>query len=263
MDLLIDSDCLVYMFAHRNQEKIAFQVNGDGEKIVTLMANLDRAIANLNDFVADLQAKLGGGRIFMALSDTGPDSNFRKRINPSYKGNRAAVERPLLYSDLRTYILARRDWRPLVKPGLEGDDVLGVWASMPNDGESIICSIDKDMLTIPGLHYNWDHPGEGVITVTPSEAQRYFYTQVLTGDSTDGYKGLPGCGPVSAGRIMEPFDDELSWDEVAVWDTIVAAYAKKGLTENDAILQARMARILIDSAGAQILWTPPKETDSE
>ena len=81
----------------------------------------------------------------------------------------------------------------------------------------------------------------------------WFYTQVLTGDSTDNYPGCPGIGPKKAADIL---NKELSWTSV------VNAYLKAGLTEEDALLQARMARILQASdwnskQQEPILWTPP------
>ena len=65
--------------------------------------------------------------------------------------------------------------------------------------------------------------------------------QVLTGDATDGYPGLPGLGPVGAEKVLLGRD---LLDELKCWEAIVAAYVKKGLTEADALVQARMARIL-------------------
>ena len=48
----------------------------------------------------------------------------------------------------------------------------------PND---VIVSEDKDMLTIPGLHLR----GGELIEVTKYAADHAFFTQVLSGDTTD------------------------------------------------------------------------------
>ena len=69
----------------------------------------------------------------------------------------------------------------------------------------------------------------------------------------DNYPGCPGIGPVRAKRILADADDP--------WAAVVQAYEKKGLGEEDALLQARLARILQEDTWDQenkepILWTP-------
>ena len=74
--------------------------------------------------------------------------------------------------------------------------------------------------------------------------------QTLIGDIADGYKGCPGIGAVKAKKLL---------DEAPVWATVKDAYEKAGLTEEDALQQARMARILRSSDypdGQVKLWSP-------
>ena len=101
------------------------------------------------------------------------------------------------------------------------------------------CSIDKDMRTVPGLHFRMCRAGEEVVEVSEEEADHTHLMQTLTGDRTDGYPGCPGVGPVSAARILSA---EFAPGETP-WDAVVAAYEKKGLTEADALMNARVARI--------------------
>jgi DNA polymerase-1 len=73
------------------------------------------------------------------------------------------------------------------------------------------------------------------------------------GDATDGYGGCPGIGPKTAEKLLDKHG--------AVWKTVVDAYLKAGLTEEDAIMNARMARILRaedwDFENNEVkLWTP-------
>ncbi len=74
-----------------------------------------------------------------------------------------------------------------------------------------------------------------VVDISEDEADRNWLLQTLTGDTTDGYKGLPKCGPVSANKIL---------DNDCTWSGVVAAYTKAGLTEKEALQQAQVARIL-------------------
>ncbi len=89
------------------------------------------------------------------------------------------------------------------KPTLEGTTC---WASSPRTpkgpkGEKIIVSLDKDMKTIPGFHYNQKHPELGIFEVTPKEADEWHLIQTLAGDQTDGYAGCPGIGMEKASRL--------------------------------------------------------------
>jgi DNA polymerase-1 len=134
-------------------------------------------------------------------------------------------------------------------PDIEGDDVLGV---LYEEGD-VIASIDKDMLTLPGLHLR---DGE-VLEVSRLEADRNFYGQVLTGDTSDNYPGCPGYGPVTAEKALAGCTTE-----VQMWAEVLKAYEKKGFGEAYAITQARCARIL--RAGeydmetrTPLLWSPP------
>jgi 5'-3' exonuclease len=76
----------------------------------------------------------------------------------------------------------------------------------------------------------------------------------MSGDQTDGYSGIPGVGVKRAAALLDK--------EGCTWDTVVKAYKAKGLSEDDALLNARLAKILhnehYDSERKQILyWTPP------
>ena len=69
--------------------------------------------------------------------------------------------------------------------GQEADDALSIAACTLGHG---IATIDKDLDGCPGWHYNWAK--ENIYYVTEVEANRFFYTQMLTGDSTDNIPGL-------------------------------------------------------------------------
>jgi DNA polymerase-1 len=128
--------------------------------------------------------------------------------------------------------------------------------------QRIIISQDKDMQTIPAQVWR---KGD-LVHVSEDEADTYHMFQTLTGDITDGYKGCPGVGKVKAEKLLTvtdkhgPIDPEtthVQW----MWEQVVGAYVKAGLTEEDALRQARLARILRwsdwDNEKKQpILWSP-------
>ena len=130
---------------------------------------------------------------------------------------------------------------------LEADDAMGIYATQ-HPG-NIIVSPDKDMKQIPGKLYNL----EDTITITPEEGAKWHLIQTLAGDQTDGYSGVPGIGVKRAETLFNK--------EGYSWATVVKAFTDKGLTEEDALLNARLARILTieDYETEQQepkLWTP-------
>jgi DNA polymerase-1 len=140
---------------------------------------------------------------------------------------------------------------------VEADDLLGIYSDM-FDGV-VIASGDKDLKQIPG-HHVW--LGKGLTYIEEDDAQRFFYSQVLAGDSADGIPGCPTIGEKTAEPIIRALDIS---DPVGCWETIVSCYAKKGkVAEPDsaALLQARLVRILrggdYDFTTHTVkLWTPP------
>ena len=130
---------------------------------------------------------------------------------------------------------------------LEADDAMGIYATQ-HPG-NIIVSPDKDMKQIPGKLYNL----EDTITITPEEGAKWHLIQTLAGDQTDGYSGVPGIGVKRAETLFNK--------EGYNWATVVKAFTDKGLTEEDALLNARLARILtIEDYDTEQqepkLWTP-------
>ncbi len=270
--LLIDADIIVYRAACAVETKTDW---GDGE--VTYDANYSMGVAYLEDHIDDLVVKFPGADMVFCFSSK---NNFRNHIYPSYKHNRKDSHRPLLLKKLREYIEERyacESWKYL-----EADDVLGIMATTPDgedgiEGERIIVTIDKDLYQIPVDVYNF-------VTDETSYADerdgfRLHMMQTLTGDSVDGYPGCPGVGQKGAVDIlnsphkMESYEHtfvrgrregatEIRWrqgDPCTIWEAIVSRFEQKGLTEEDALIQARLAKILQydDYPNKQIkLWEP-------
>lgn len=187
--------------------------------------------------------------------------NYRNDVLPSYKGNRKDTRKPLILKPLKDWMI--EEYKAVLREPFEADDLMGIRGSDGND--TIIVSEDKDLKTIPCKFYNPAHPEEGVLTISEADADFFFFTQVLTGDTVDNYKGCPSIGPVKAKVILEKASlnsPDLHSRNVSIWQAIVATYIKAGLTEDDAITQARCARILrhedLDLKGNIILWTPPE-----
>lgn len=118
-------------------------------------------------------------------------------------------------------------------PNIEADDAIGILATEDPDNR-VAVSADKDFGTLPITWYN--HQKDVLRIVSSEEANHFHLMQSLMGDPTDGFTGLRGCGPRTAEKLLEK--------NGATWGTVVEAYKAKGQTAEDALLTARLARIL-------------------
>lgn len=249
--LLIDGDIIAYKHASASEVPIEWT-----EDLWTLHAHADLAKRAVDSEIASLQEATGADSVVVALSDK---ANFRKALYPEYKATRAKNRKPILLAALRDYLLNSFD--AYVRPGLEADDVLGILAThntLVRATRKIIVSIDKDFKAVPCTLWNNRSSVEDIRTITPAEADRNHLLQTITGDASDNYPGCPGIGPKRAEDIVTK---ALASDDP--WEVIVSVFVKAGLTADDALLQARLARILradeYDFTAKQpVLWTPDK-----
>lgn len=243
--LLIDGDILAFRAAASHQSSLNFD---DAEPpVITIDEKGARKF--IDDELDWLVAKLKADSFLICLSDD--FDNFRKQVWPGYKGHRTG-ERPQDLYPIKDWMMERRN--AVREPSLEADDLMGILATRPYPTKQIIVSQDKDMRTVPGYLFRPEDPKAKVLKITPQEAARYHLYQTLIGDSTDGYKGCPGIGPVKAEKILGDLEG------VAAWEAVVETYAARGLREADALQQARLAFILHGSHyedNRVRLWTPP------
>lgn len=238
--LLIDADIPIYEIASRCETSIPWPYDEHGSVLWTRTANLEEAQSRTEDVFHQYMERLDASDFIAAVTIGG--HNWRKDVYPEYKAHRAVGIKPMLVPVLREWIASLPYGRNVVP--LEGDDVLGILATKPKKTgahETVIVSSDKDMKTIPGLHYD---PGKDIeFEVTVEQANAFHLAQALAGDRTDGYPGCPGLGMVRAEKMI---GDEVRTEDIPkVWaEVIVPAYEKAGLDEEFALTQARCARIL-------------------
>jgi DNA polymerase-1 len=244
--LLIDGDILAYRIASRNE----YSFFDDELEEIVFLCNQRDARSQVDDELKFLTKKLKADIIRIFLSDK---DNFRKEVLPSYKENRKGQRKPAGLGDIRRYL--EKEHKAEKWTNLEADDVIGILATESSKDRRIMVSIDKDFESVPGWLFNPDKDSEPR-RIRLENANHKFYTQTLTGDAVDGYKGVPGLGPKKVEKI-------LSWasTEEEYWPLVLEQYIKAGLTEEDALVQARCARILrtedYDYENKQpILWNP-------
>jgi DNA polymerase-1 len=124
---------------------------------------------------------------------------------------------------------------------------MGVYATSNDD--CVICSPDKDMKQIPGQLFDM----KDSFTIDAVSGWQWFLIQTLAGDQTDGYAGAPGYGVKTSSKFFS--------ENGYTWDSVVSAFAKKDMTEADALRNAQLAKILTAedydfTTDRPILWTP-------
>ena len=220
MKLLIDADFIVYKACAAAETEIDW-----GDDTILVTSNFSDAYSATKRELNKLENKFGSlSTLILFFSDS---VNFRKKILPEYKGHRNR-KKPCGYK--RVINALRKEYKVILKPTLEADDSMGIYATKYPD--NMIVSPDKDMRQIPGKLYNFDE----TFTVTPEEGAKGHLIQTLAGDQTDGYGGVPGIGVKRAVSLFE--------DKGYSWKTVVNAFAEKDLPETEALINARLARIL-------------------
>jgi len=255
MKLLIDGDILLYKIGMVYDKPIQF---GDDAPIYR---DIQEAKDAYTLFISTLMSTLKADRMTLFFT-TG--KSWRYDVFPKYKGNRPP--KPEIINTLKAWALVHYAEDVHCYQSYEADDLLGLHQDIL--GNTILCSSDKDLLQIPGKHYDWKRDcyqvedgtfiDNRLFTVSPEEAEKFFWTQVLTGDPTDGYQGLPGVGPAKAKGILEGCESPEDY-----WAAIVIAYLRHGYTIQDARQQAQLAYILHPWDTYEYRWQPPFDIEND
>ena len=220
MKILCDADFIVYKACAAAETEVDW-----GDDTILVTSNFSDAYGATKRELNKLENKFGTlSTLILFFTDS---INFRKQILPEYKGHRNR-KKPCGYK--RVINALRKEYKVIIKPTLEADDTMGIYATKyPGN---IIASPDKDMRQIPGKLYNFDE----TFTIDKAEGARWHLIQTLAGDQTDGYGGVPGIGVKRAETLFK--------DKGYSWKTVVSAFKEKNLTEEDALVNARLAKIL-------------------
>lgn len=197
-------------------------------------------------------------------------TNFRTEIAKYRPYKQRAGNKPWHFNNITAYMKCKYDVR--IQEGLEADDLMSIeQTSRPED--TIICSRDKDLRTVPGNYFSWElgnQPQFGPIRITElgtldlsacrkklkGTGNLFFYAQCLTGDSVDTVPGLPKTGPVKAFEILSG-----SQSIKEAFDRVLEAYRAHygGLGDDCLLEQGRllwMTRYLHPD-GSPVLWEFP------
>ena len=237
--LLIDSDFLAYKAAQACEIGIDF-----GEDVIIAQSQFSEVLKVFHNELNKVTKAMMEDNFILYFSST---ENFRKKIYPDYKGHRMK-RKPLGYKRLVNYCRENHNFKLI--EGLEADDTIGIEATRFADPNNIIVSPDKDMRQIPSALWNLT---DDVVEITKDDGDRWHLIQSLSGDPTDGYSGCPGIGVKRATELLDKNENK--------WEAVCKAYRDRGLSDDDALLNARLAKILQKEdfdydRNQPILWTP-------
>lgn len=226
IEALIDADLVAF--------RCAATCEGDDTDEVVL--------SRCNDLVERILDRVDATDYTLYLTGS---NNFRKEINPEYKANRKDKPRPKWLETCREFLV--KEWNAKVTDGIEADDALGI----AQREDTFLCSLDKDLLQIPGMHYNWVKDEE--YYVSERDGLRNFWTQTIVGDVADNVFGIYGLGPVKAKKLLDQVQgttlEELDED---YYKLVSEAYDDV----NRLHMNAKCLWILRTEGG---VWVPPAE----
>ena len=267
MRLLIDGDIIAYRVAWATQMKLVDYlesgrvlrtelVKGSSipeplvgqEAIVYLQVEewevvaetVDRTIANIQ-YGVEKRHKVSGKDIYL----TDSRGNYRKQICPDYKANRKGTGKPVMLNQIMKYL--RNSYGAEISRGQEADDAMGI----AQTNKTIIVTTDKDLNMVPGLHYNYVK--DDLFYVSPEEGRRFFWKQVLTGDTTDNIQGIPKVGPKRAEDVVRDCKNEKEYC-LAVFNRYLEYYNEPEKAKDELIKTARLINIRQKEGE---IWEPP------
>lgn len=191
---LIDGDIVLYRSA----------ASCEPTKTKPIREPLDVAIQRCDELLYRILEQTGSDQYKIFISGS---ENFRKTIDPTYKANRP-LEKPEHFHGVRNFLIS--EWGAEITGGYEADDAIGIASQTLED--TVICSIDKDFLQLPGKHFNFVK--NEFLDVSYEEAEFNFWCQMLIGDTSDNVVGIEGIGKKKAPRRLEGLTPDEMFDVV-------------------------------------------------
>jgi len=271
MKALIDGDVILYGCGFAAQNKIYTVTEPDGtqhdfqykKEALAFIGDdyplelsdrievepLGNAIHNINTKLNSIMEATRANTFVLYL--TGP-GNFRDELVSDYKANRDPDHKPVHYKAMKAFMVEHLD--AVIVEGQEADDAMAI-EQVNSFEDTIICTIDKDLMMVPGNHYNFNT--KKLFTVSEREGEVFFYKQILTGDKgTDNIAGLYHLTNRKATKkILKPLDGIT--DEQEMWEYVKGLFVD--IPEETIITNARLLWMRREEGQ---MWLPPDRRDT-
>lgn len=191
------------------QQWLSEQVYNEG------LNRCENEILKILDYLDELSgSKVEGSELFITTCER----SFRKNLSKTYKANRKRNEYVWLLREHYRFNGAK------YSNTLEADDLISIRANALGVGNYIVVSPDKDLRQIGGHYWSYysvkskDFHGDYILNeygfheteykqkeiefIPKEEAERMFWKQMLTGDTSDNIQGLKGVGDKTAEKIL-------------------------------------------------------------
>jgi DNA polymerase I len=179
--VLIDADSLMYFSSYGSEEDQNLSETKLSEKIYDIL-NIVEQNYNVVKWHVFVKGK----------------NNFRYKIYPEYKKRRP--EKHPIIDVLNQYLVD--EFGAIESHNAESDDYVYSYSQLPEyQGRVVMCSVDKDLRQIPGIHY--DYQKNKFITVDNETAKYNLAVQMIMGDAADCIPGLRGYGPKKAENLIK------------------------------------------------------------
>lgn len=193
---LIDADSLVYINVHCKKllSNDNVEIIDDWGKAVREVKTLQQCKDSVDNMIKNILLTTEATHYLLFLT---VGKNFRYDIYPEYKANRKYGDKPAHFDAIKEYLIT--NYKAVYDGYLEADDLCMIYLKELQG--SFMCAIDKDMLKTTGTHYNYAK--NQWVTVTQEEANCNFWTSMITGDTVDNIKGIPGKGIKYAEQLLQ------------------------------------------------------------
>jgi hypothetical protein len=233
--------------AHFDADFLAYQVSYEKEDDPKTVSDMQE---NAKVVVEKMMQMAGAEYCMMHLTPSLSDKGGRYdyAMLKEYQGNRKDKPKPRHLTTMRDWLAHHYNGQQYMH--CEADDGMAVaqYAAIAEGQieKSIIVTLDKDLRMVPGYHLDWrtgtirKYDGFGQcqmetretatgnkVTELKGHGTKWFWAQMLTGDTADNTQGLPGvtpaiynkllgaktdkvkpCGPVTAIAILDKLKDD-------------------------------------------------------
>tara|TARA_R110002167_G_scaffold117335_4_gene293273 strand:- start:27 stop:818 length:792 start_codon:yes stop_codon:yes gene_type:complete len=204
--MFVDADSIFFKIAYKSKSQSDLQKN---YKTFCTKMRMEVSERLINPF--DLE------EVLIPVYAVKGKGNFRKDLAADYKAKRPELDKEIKdkLNFLHKYAVKQG---AVQADGMEADDLVAIWAyeAIETGNEYVICGIDKDLLQIPGEHYNYGK--DNWLSIDQDIAKYNLMIQCLTGDNTDNIPGIKGIGPKKAAKILAGVSTDNLWNKVvATW----------------------------------------------